>query len=474
MTAAHPSDRAGPRGGLLVLALALAALAGGCDRASTAEPGKAGGAAQGAAGQPPAAVPVHTVRVEPRTVPIEFSVVGQVEGSREVEVRARVGGILQKQLYREGEPVRAGQVLFEIDPSTYEIAVANARAQLAQENARVAQARRDEARLKPLVADRAVSQREYDEALGTLQTSEAGVQQASASVRQAELNLSYTKVTAPVSGVSGRAAHSIGTLVTTDAAGGLLTTINLLSPVWVRFSLAESELARVPGGRITRNTPADVSIELPDGTRYPQKGRLNFAAQEIDARVGTQQLRAEFDNPREQLLPGQFVRVRLTAGQRSNVFLVPQAAVVQTEKTSLVFVVGPDGKAAARPVQPGAWFGGDWAILSGLNAGDRVIADNLLKVRPGVPVTEAPPVAAAPAGGAGGAPANATAGTTPPGAAPAGAGTATAGAASAPTGAAGSAASTAPAVGNNPAPGQGEPNANAVQAGTATNTGNRK
>ena len=390
MTAAHPSDRAGARGGLLVLALALAALAGGCDRASTAEPGKAGGAAQGAAGQPPAAVPVHTVRVEPRTVPIEFSVVGQVEGSREVEVRARVGGILQKQLYREGEPVRAGQVLFEIDPSTYEIAVANARAQLAQENARVAQARRDEARLKPLVADRAVSQREYDEALGTLQTSEAGVQQASASVRQAELNLSYTKVTAPVSGVSGRAAHSIGTLVTTDAAGGLLTTINLLSPVWVRFSLAESELARVPGGRITRNTPADVSIELPDGTRYPQKGRLNFAAQEIDARVGTQQLRAEFDNPREQLLPGQFVRVRLTAGQRSNVFLVPQAAVVQTEKTSLVFVVGPDGKAAARPVQPGAWFGGDWAILSGLNAGDRVIADNLLKVRPGVPVTEAP------------------------------------------------------------------------------------
>jgi len=474
VTAADRSDRAIARGGLVVLALMLAALAAGCERASTAEPGKAGAPAPGAAGQAPASVPVHTVRVEPRTVPIEFSVVGQVEGSREVEVRARVAGILQKQMYREGEPVRQGQLLFEIDPSTYEIAVATARAQLAQENARVAQARRDEARLKPLVADRAVSQREYDEALGTLQTSEAAVQQAAANVRQAELNLSYTRVTAPVSGVSGRAVHSIGTLVTTDAAGGLLTTINQLSPVWVRFSLAESELARIPGGRITRNTPADVSVDLPDGSRYPQKGRLNFAAQEIDARVGTQQLRAEFENPREQLLPGQFVRVHLTAGQRSNVFLVPQAAVVQTEKTSLVFVVGPDGKAAARPVQPGAWFGSDWAILSGLNAGDRVITDNLLKVRPGVPVTEAPPVAAAPAGGAGGTPANATTATTPAGTGSAAAGTPPAASASAPTGTPGTAATTVPAAGNNPSPGQGEPNANAAQSAPATATGNRK
>jgi len=464
VTAAPGTDRAVPvRGGLVVLAVALALAAGGCDRASTAEPGKGGTATQGTPAQAPAAVPVHTVRVEPRSVPIEFAVVGQVEGSREVEVRARVAGILQKQLYREGEPVRAGQVLFEIDPSTYEIAVAQARAQLAQENARLAQARRDETRLKPLVADRAVSQREYDEALGTQQTSEAAVQQASANVRQAELNLSYTRVTAPVAGVSGRAAHSIGTLVTTDAAGGLLTTINQLSPVWVRFSLAESELARIPGGRITRNTPAEVSVELPDGSRYPQKGRLNFAAQEIDARVGTQQLRAEFDNPREQLLPGQFVRVRLTAGERNNVFLVPQAAVVQTEKTSLVFIVGPDGKAAARPVQPGAWFGSDWAILSGLNAGDRVITDNLLKVRPGVPVTDAPAVAATPGSATGAASGGAT-----------GARAGTAPAASAPSGASGAASNAAPTAGNNASTGQGEPNANATQAGTATTSGNRK
>ena len=450
----------------VLLLLAPLLLLAACQRASSPDASKSPAPGAAAPGQPPPAVPVHTVRVEPRSVPIEFSVVGQVEGSREVEVRARVGGILQKQLYREGDPVRAGQPLFEIDPSTYQIAVAQARAQLAQQQAQAAQARRDEARLKPLVADHAVSEREYDQALGTMQTSAAAVQQAEANVRQAELNLSYTRVTAPVAGVSGRAAHSIGTLVTTDAAGGLLTTINQLTPVWVRFSLAESDLAQVPGGRITRNTPAEVTIEQPDGSRYPQKGRLNFAAQEIDAKSGTQQMRAEFDNPREQLLPGQFVRVHLTAGQRNNVFLVPQPAVVQTEKTSLVFVVGPDGKAAARPVQPGAWFGNDWAILSGLKAGDRVIADNLLKVRPGVAVTEAPPVAAAGGSSATGNATGSASGTATGNRTGPAASNITGNATSAPTGTPGAPSNVTSAAGNNPSPSQGEPAANATRAAT--------
>ena len=366
---------------LVVLAAASLALCA-CQRAPGGDAAKAA-----AAPATPQAVPVHVVRVEPRSVPIQFEVVGQVEGSKEVEVRARVGGTLQRQDYREGDPVRAGQLLFQIDPSSYEIAVANARAQLAQSQARLAQSRRDEGRLKPLVADRAVSQKEYDDALAAMQAGEAAVQQATASVREAELNLSYTKVAAPVGGISGRAQHSIGSLITTDAAGSLLTTINQVTPVWVRFSLAPTDLAKVPGGRVARSTPADVTLVLGDGSVYAQKGRLNFAATAINPSLGTQQLRAEFDNPRELLLPGQFVRVRITAGQRDNVFLVPQDAVVQTEKTSLVFVVGQDGKAQARPVVPGEWFGHEWAILQGLNPGDQVIADNLLKVRPGAPVS---------------------------------------------------------------------------------------
>jgi membrane fusion protein, multidrug efflux system len=347
--------------------------------------------AAGATAAAPAAVPVHIAKVEPRRVPIRFDVVGQVEGSKQVEVRARVSGILQKQFYREGDPVKEGAGLFEIDRAPYEVALAQARAQLAQATAQVEQGRREEARLKPLVADRAVSRKEYDDATSVRQLGEAAIQQASAAVRQADLNLSYTKVTAPVAGITGRAEHSIGTLITTDPNSSLLTTINQLTPIWARFSLAETDLAKLPGGRVGRGSPVVVEIVLPDGSLYPLKGRLNFAATAIDAKLGTQQLRAEFDNPREQFLPGQFVNVRITAGERENVFLVPQAAVVQTEKGNLVFVVDAEGKAQARMVQTGDWIGSDWTIVSGLNAGDRVIVDNLLKIRPGIAVTEAPP-----------------------------------------------------------------------------------
>ena len=373
-----------------VLALFTAALLTAC--------GKDDAASRAAAAAPPA-VPVHIAKVEAKRVPIRFDIVGQVEGSKQVEVRARVSGILQKQFYREGDPVKEGAPLFEIDRASYEVSLAQARAQLAQATAQSDQARREEARLKPLVADRAVSRKEYDDATSTRQLAEAAVQQARAAVKQAELNLSYTSVTAPVAGITGRAEVSIGTLITTDANRSLLTTINQLTPIWVRFSLAETDLAKLPGGRVSRTAPTILEIVLPDGSTYPLKGRLNFAATAIDAKLGTQQLRAEFDNPREQLLPGQFVTVRITAGERENVFLVPQAAVVQTEKGYLVFVVDAEGKAQSQPVKTGDWIGGDWAITSGLNAGDRVIVDNLLKIRPGVAVTEAPPAAAAPAPG---------------------------------------------------------------------------
>ena len=342
-----------------------------------------------------APISVRTLTVEPRKVPIRFDIVGQVEGSKQVEVRARVSGILQKQFYNEGDAVKEGAALFEIDRAPYEIALAQARAQLAQATAQVDQARREEARLKPLVQDRAVSRKEYDDATSSRQLAEAAIQQANASIRQAELNLSYTRVAAPLAGITGRAEHSIGTLITIDANGSLLTTINQVTPVWVRFSLAEADLAKLPDGRLNRSTPVVMELLLLDGSPYPLKGRLNFAASAIDTRLGTQQLRAEFDNPRQLLLPGQFVTVRITAGERDKVFLVPQAAVVQTEKGNLVFTVDAEGKAQARPVKTGDWIGSDWTILSGLNAGDKVVVDNLLKLQPGAPVTEAPPAAAA-------------------------------------------------------------------------------
>ena len=327
--------------------------------------------------------------MSPQRVAIAAEAVGQVEGSKEVEVRARVSGILLKRIYSEGEVVRSGAPLFQIDPAPFEIALAQAGAQLAQEKARNEQARREAARLKQLAEQKAVSQREYDDATSTLKLSDATLQAAEARMREAELNLSYTLVTAPVSGVSGRASRSEGSLVSAGL-DSLLTTIAQVDPIWVRFSLSESDLTKLPGRRLGR-TAAEVGLVLPDGSAYGGKGRINFAATQIDPKLGTQQLRAEFRNERGSLLPGQFVRVRIVAGQRDNVFLVPQTAVLQSEKGYFVFVLDAQSKATIRPVQTGEWVGADWTILGGLNAGDRLVADNLLKLQPGMPVSAAPP-----------------------------------------------------------------------------------
>ncbi|MBI2319356.1 MAG: efflux RND transporter periplasmic adaptor subunit [Betaproteobacteria bacterium] len=367
------------------LAIALAVLLAACSRGEDAPP-----AAQKSA---PPAIQATIIQVSPQRVPIAIDAVGQVEGSKEVEVRARVPGILLKRLYAEGELVRAGTPLFQIDPAPFQIAKAQAEAQLAQERARNEQARRESARLKQLIDAKAISQREYDDSASALKLSNATLQAAQARVSEAELNLSYTLVTAPVSGVSGRAIRSEGSLVTAGA-DSLLTTISQVSPIWVRFSISESDLAKLPGGRLARKT-AEVALLQPDGVSVAAKGRINFAATQIDPRLGTQQLRAEFGNERGLLVPGQFVRVRLIAGTRDNVFLVPQAAVMQNEKGHFVFALDAQNKATIRPVQAGEWVGANWAILAGLKAGDRVVGDNLLKLQPGMPVAPAAAPAAA-------------------------------------------------------------------------------
>jgi membrane fusion protein (multidrug efflux system) len=338
---------------------------------------QAGGAASSAA-----AVPVTLLQAEPKRIPIVLEAVGQLQGSKEIEVRARVSGILLKRLYNEGSRVRADAPLFRIDPAAYEIALDQAKAQLAQERARAEQAQREAERLKNLAEEKAISQKEYDDAASALKLSGATVQVAEANLRQAELNLSYTLVTAPVSGVAARMLRSEGSLVTAGQESSLLTTINQVEPIWVRFSLSESDLAKLPGQRLAPGVAAEVRLILPDGSTYPGKGRLNFTATQIDPRLATQELRAEFNNARGQLLPGQFVRVQIAAGHRDNAFLVPQSAVVQTEKGYFLYVADKDNKVALRPVQTGGWIGSDWLILDGLAAGDRVVLDNLLKLRP--------------------------------------------------------------------------------------------
>jgi membrane fusion protein, multidrug efflux system len=371
-----------------VLALSLAAALSGCDRGDSAA--RAATAPQG-----PPAVPAKVREMRPQNVPIVLEAVGQVQGSKEVEVRARVTGILQKRLYNEGQRVRAGAPLFQIDPAPYEIALQQARAQLAQEQARQEQTRREAGRLKELAEQKAISQKEFDDATSAQKLSAASLQAAEARVREAELNLSYTRVTAPVSGVTGRIVRSEGSLVS-PGADSLLTTLIQIEPVWVRFSLSESDLAKLPGRKFDAGT-ADVRLILADGSVYPVRGRINFAAAQIDPRLATQELRAEFDNPRGRVMPGDFVRVRMTGGEYKNAYLVPQSAVFQTEKGHFVFVLDPENKATIRPVQTGEWVGSDWLIQGGLKPGDRVVLDNLLKLRPGAPVSPQLADAGAPA-----------------------------------------------------------------------------
>ena len=342
----------------------------------------------------PTALPVSVIEVRPTSVPISAEAVAQTEGAKEVEIRPRVGGILLKRLYDEGAAVKAGQPMFLIDPVPYQNALAQAKAQLAQQHARVVQTEREEKRLRDLLETQAISQREYDNAASENAIARAALLQAEVRVRDAALNLSYTHVTAPVSGISGRFRFSEGALV--EAYSSLLTTIVQLSPIWVRFSLSDNELTQI-GGPLNEQRVQQITLILPDGREYEKKGELNFAASQIDPLLGTQQLRATFDNSDQRLLPGQFVRARVVTGEQDGVYLVPQVAVQVSDMGTTVYVVNEKNEATVRPVVTGRWIGKDWVILDGLKAGDKVIVDNLIKLRPGTLVAPHP-VGESPAG----------------------------------------------------------------------------
>lgn len=333
------------------------------------------------------AMPVTVRTVAQQAVPVLIEAVGQAEGSKDVEVRARVAGLLQSQRFAEGERVKAGAALFTIERAPFEIALAQARAALAADQARVDQTRREAQRLQPLAAAQAIAQREADDAASAQRLAEAALAVSQARVREAELNLSYTLVTAPIGGVSGRAEKSIGALV--GPSDGLLARITQTDPVWVRFSFSEAEHALLRKGKA-----GPVRLLAADGKPLsPASGRLNFAGSSVDARLGTVQLRAEFANPDLAVLPGQFVRAQVQAGEE-RAFLVPQAAVFSAEQGKIVWTV-QDGKASPTPVQVGGWIGQDWVVRSGLKDGDQVIVDNLIKMRPGAPVQPKDAAAAA-------------------------------------------------------------------------------
>ena len=341
---------------------------------------------------PPVAgpLPVAIITVSPADLAQQAVAPAQVEGVREVEVRARVTGILQTVDYAEGAKVKAGDLLFRIDPAPYAAAHALARAQLAQEAARAEQATAEAARQATLFKQKAASRKEADDAQAQAAAAVGAREAAAARAELAKLDLDYCEVRSPIAGVAGRRLRTEGTLVNPIGPDGLLTTVVRADEVWARFGLSEADFHRLFPAGAAGAAGADVALLRPDGSVHPARGKVDFAATQVDTRLGTVQLRARFANADGALLAGQFVRVRITGGKAKDAYLVPQQALVQAPSGRSVFVIGAGDRAEARTVTLGETQGGDIVILAGLRAGDRVILNQLHKLRPGSPVVVAP------------------------------------------------------------------------------------
>jgi len=363
---------------LSVLAAAAAlAIAGGCGRQERKE-----------VAPPPADVAALTV--VPRDVPITSVFVAQTQSSQAVNIQARVSGFLDRRVYTEGAVVKSGQVLFLMDPKPFQAQVDGAAAALQRNQAAHDVARANLERIKPLVAQNALSQKDLDDAQGQFEQTAAAVAQSKASLESARLDLSYTTIRSPVDGVSSFAAVAEGTYV--DAKNAQLTTVSVLSPMWINFSLSENEVERlrtqVRDGllRMPAANQFDVEIELASGEVFPHTGRITFADPSYNSQTGTFLIRASVDNPKGILRPNQFVRTRLHGAVRPNAILVPQRAVKQGAKGHFVWVVNKEDKAELRPVVVGDWYGESWFVAQGLAGGDRVVVDGGLRLAPGAAV----------------------------------------------------------------------------------------
>lgn len=379
------------RGLLLLLAAWLVA---GC--------GKDAGAP---ASRPP--VDVTTITVAQHDTPVAIEFVGQTQSSREVEIRARVEGFLEKRLYKEGDLVQAGQPMFQMDRKPFEAALQSAKGQLAQQQAALNVAVADLARVKPLAAQNALSQKDLDQAVGNEEKAKAAVLAAEGQVQTAELNLSYTTIASPLRGLSSSAKLQEGSYV--SPSNSLLTYVAQMDPIWINFSISENELLRyreqVSKGllRVPKESDYDVQVILADGSVYPQKGKVSFSDPSFSKDTGTFQVRSVVANPKGLLRPGQFVRVQVEGAVRPNAILVPQRAVQQGAKSHFVWVVDKDGTADQRVVEVGEWNGDNWFINEGLAPGDQVVVDGAIRVSPGAKLKISPlsQASAAAAGSAG-------------------------------------------------------------------------
>jgi membrane fusion protein (multidrug efflux system) len=339
----------------------------------------------------PRTAEVSVITVEKKDVPVSAEYVAQTQSSRQVNIQARVSGFLDKRVYQEGAVVKEGQTLFIMDQKPFKVQLQQAEAALAKQKAAMQTARANLARVKPLVALNALSKKDLDDATGQYQSYEAAVEQSQAQVEQAKLNLSYTVITSPVTGVSSYAQQADGTYI--NMQNSLLTNVAVLSPMWVNFSISENEqqdLREQMRKGLLREAPGRnyvVEIILVDGSIFPHTGRITFAESSFNAQTGTFLIRASVDNPQGILKPNQYVRVRLKGAVRPNAILVPQRAIQQSAKGHFVWVVDNEGKAEARPVVVGEWNKDEWFVFEGLKSGERIVADGALTLSPGMPLT---------------------------------------------------------------------------------------
>jgi membrane fusion protein (multidrug efflux system) len=340
---------------------------------------------------PPAAPPnVVIASVTQRDVPIYKEWVGSTDGSTNAAIRAQVTGYLVNQAYEDGTETKRGGLLFEIDPRPFQAALDQAKATLAQGQAQQGKTELDVKRYAPLAKEKAISQEELDDAIQANLAAKAQVQAAQAVVEQAQLNLSFTRIVAPIDGIIGIAKVGVGDLISPNS--GELTTMSTVNPIKVNFFISEHEYLRASKQRDFRGwhesgRGPEIELLLADGSSYAFKGYINAADRQVDPKTGTIQISGLFPNPKRVLRPGMFVRVRSVVEVKEKTLLVPQRAVIELQDKQLVAVVGADNKVSMRPVKVGEQIESEWIITAGLQAGERVIVDGIQKVRQGAPVT---------------------------------------------------------------------------------------
>jgi membrane fusion protein (multidrug efflux system) len=363
---------------LLFFLTVASALLGGCGKETSHE------------APAPEVLVVEAVR---RDVPVYGEWVGTLDGFINAQIRAKVQGYLLKREYKEGSLVKEGDVLFQLDPRQYQAALDQAKANLAQAQAILVRSQQNVARYRPLVANGAVSKKELDDAIQTAEANQANVEAARAAIQEAQLNLDWTTVLSPITGIAGIAQAQIGDLI---APATLMTTVSQVDPIKVYVPISEQEYLRfaarnpsVTDGTNPERRPT-LELILADGTVYNHPGTVTAINREVEVQTGSLQAQAVFPNPENRLRPGGYARVRAVTDLRQNAVVVPQRAVQEVQGKHQVVVVGPDDTAEIRAVKVGPRAGGDWIIDEGLQAGDRVVAEGLQKVRNGLKVAAKP------------------------------------------------------------------------------------